>query len=103
MVLIYTSYPDHGEAEKMARAIIEKKMAIDIDIWPINSVYISARDNQIKQKEEAVLLIKTAESKVQDIENLIQETTNQKMPCIATIDVRRVNRPYKEWIAQCIQ
>lgn len=103
MVLIYTSYPDHGEAEKMAQKIVEGKMATDIDIWPIKSIFISAKDGIMKQREESVLLIKTSESKVQDLEIMIQENTNQRMPCIATIDVRRVNRAYKEWMAQCIQ
>lgn len=103
MVFIYTSYPDGEEAEKIAKSILEKRMATDVDLWPINSVYISSKDNELKTRQESALLIKTTESKVQDIENLILTDNPQRTPCVATLDIRRVNREYKEWMAQCIQ
>ncbi|HDH31655.1 MAG TPA: divalent-cation tolerance protein CutA [Candidatus Wolfebacteria bacterium] len=101
MIFIYTTCQTADEAKKIGKMIIEKKLAGCVNIWPINSMYFWK--NEFKEEEETVLLIKTIEARLQEIEDLIQGSHSYSVPCIATIDIKRINRPYKEWLAQCIE
>lgn len=101
MVIIYTTCQNNEEAKKIGKLIVEKKFASCVNIWPIDSIYWL--ENKVKTDDESVLLIKTIEAKVQQIENLIAQNHSYSTPCIAVVDVRRVNRAYKEYMAQCIQ
>lgn len=88
------------EAKKIGKAVVEKKIAGCVNIWPIDSVYFE--DSKIKEDKEAVLLIKTVESKVAEIENIILSNHSYAVPIIATIDIHRVNREYKEWLMKWV-
>lgn len=101
MVLIYTTCQNSEEAKKIGKLIVEKKFASCVNIWPVDSIYFW--ENEVKNDDEAALLIKTIEAKVQQIEDLIMQNHSYGLPCIAVVDVRRVNRAYKEYMSQCIQ
>lgn len=96
MVFIYTTCGNPREARKLGGMLVEKKLAGCVNIWPIESIY--AWKGEIKEDDEAVLLIKTIESKVAEIENLILKNHSYSTPIIATIDLHRINREYKEWL-----
>ncbi len=101
MVLIYTTCQNTEEAKKLGRLIIEKKLAACVNIYPIESIY--SWKGALKEDKETALLIKTIEVKLQGIEDLIQSNHSYSVPCIAVIDVKRINRAYKEWLVQCIE
>jgi periplasmic divalent cation tolerance protein len=97
MVFIYSTCRDLEEARKLSKLIVEKKIAACVNMWPIESCY--TWEGALKCENEHALLIKTSESKVQDIEDIIQENHSYSTPVVATVDVRRVNRAYKEWMS----
>ena len=101
MVLIYTTCQNNEEAKRIGKLIVEKKFASCVNIWPIDSIYFL--ENEVKSDDEAVLLIKTIEAKVQQIEDLILQNHSYSVPFIAVVDVRRVNRAYKEYMSHHIQ
>lgn len=101
MIFIYTTCQNPDEARKIGNLIIAKKLAACVNIWPIESIY--PWKGEVRHDDESALLIKTIEAKLQEIEDLIQSNHSYSVPCIATIDIKRINRPYKEWLAQCIE
>ncbi|MDI6883380.1 MAG: divalent-cation tolerance protein CutA [Patescibacteria group bacterium] len=101
MIFIYTTCRDIEQAKKIAKLIIERKLAGCCNIWPISSIYFW--ENKLKEDKEVALLIKTIEAKLQEIETLIQANHTYSIPCVAAIDIRRINRAYKEWLARCIE
>lgn len=101
MVFIYTTCQNSEEARKIGRIIVEKKLAGCVNIWPIESIYFSSNEG-VKEDDEAVLLIKTIESKVSEIENLILKNHTYSTPIVAVIDIHRVNREYKEWLMKWV-
>lgn len=101
MIFIYTTCQNPTEARKIGKMIIEKKLAACVNVWPIESIYFFG--GEVKEDDESVLLIKTIEAKVQEIEDLISANHSYDIPCIAVINIQRINRLYKEWMAQCIQ
>lgn len=96
MVFIYTTCQNSEEARKIGKIVVEKKLAGCVNIWPIESIYFW--EDEIKEDDEAVLLIKTVESKVSEIENLILQNHSYSTPIIAVINIHRINREYKEWL-----
>lgn len=89
------------EAQKLGQLIIENKDAACIDYWPIISCY--NKDDQTHTETRALLLITTFEPKIDEVTNWIALNHNASVPMIAGVDVRRINRPYKEWMSNKIQ
>jgi periplasmic divalent cation tolerance protein len=100
MVFIYSTCRDLEEARKLSKLIVEKKIAACVNVWPVESCYIW--EGTLKCENEHALLIKTNESKVQDIEDIIHQNHLYSTPVVATVDVRRVNRAYKEWMSSVV-
>ncbi|MEK7608410.1 MAG: divalent-cation tolerance protein CutA [Patescibacteria group bacterium] len=101
MVLIYTTCKDTTEAVRLGDLIVKSHAAACVNIWPMQSMYMDGET--LKSQTEATLLIKTLESKQQEIEDLILKNHTYAVPFIGAIEVRRVNREYKEWMAGVIR
>lgn len=100
MVFIYTTCADPEEAKSLGKLIIDKKIGACVDYWPINSMY--NWKNGFKEISQIMLLITTLESKLEEVNNLISKHHSYSAPLIAGLDVRRINRAYKEWMMQNI-
>ena len=100
MVFIYTTCRDVGEAKKLGKLILEKKLAACVNIMPIESIY--QWEGGLKEDQEAALLIKTNEPKIADIESLILGSHSYSTPFVGAVDVHRLNREYREWMTQII-
>ncbi|MCL4400005.1 divalent-cation tolerance protein CutA [Patescibacteria group bacterium] len=100
MVLIYSTCGSAEEARNLSKLIIERKIAACVNTWPIESCY--TWEGAVKCESEYALLIKTNESKVQDVEDLILKNHTYSTPLVAVVDVRRLNRAYKEWMTTVV-
>lgn len=101
MIFVYTTCQNIDEAKKIGKLIVEKRLAGCVNIWPINSIYWW--EEKVTEDKEAVLLVKTLEKKVHEIEEVILKNHSYTVPCIAAIRVDRVNPEYKEWLGKCIE
>lgn len=101
MVLIYTTCKNTDEAKKIGKLVIEKNLAACVNIWPMESTYFW--QDKIVEDNEATLLIKTNESKIAEIEELILKNHIYATPFIGSIDVRRLNREYREWMSTVVR
>lgn len=89
------------EAEKLGGLIISKKIAACVDLWPITSCY--NWEGAYQCVEQAMLLVTTFEAKLEEVNEIISENHTYSVPLIAGVDVRRINRPYKEWMTEVIE
>ena len=101
MVLVYTTCRDSDEARKLAELAISKKLAASVDMWPIHSMRISG--GEIKDVEGYALIMRTLESRMQEIEDLMPGHFSTGFPFVSVLDVKRINRAYKEWMAQVVE
>ncbi len=97
MVFIYSTCRDIEEAHKLSKLFVDKKIAACVNMWPIESCYIW--EGAMKCESEYALLIKTNESKIQDIEDVILQNHSYSTPIVAAVDVKRINRVYREWMS----
>ncbi len=101
MVLIYITCKNTDEAKKIGKLIIERHLAACVNIWPMESIYFW--QGKLTENNETALIVKTHEPKIADIEALILQNHSYATPFIGSIDVRRLNREYKEWMSTVIE
>lgn len=88
------------QAKDLGKKIIKARVAACVNVWPIESVYFS--DGECKEDHEAVLLVKTLEPKVAEIEEFLEKNHSYKVPIVAVVNVHRLNRGYKDWMTQIV-
>ena len=101
MILIHTTCKNTEDAVKIGNQILSQKMASGVNIWPAQAM--NYRDGQLHNALVAVLLIKTVETKLQAIEDLINTHHGGNSPFVGAIEVRRFNHAYKEVMAATIK
>ncbi|MEK9194343.1 MAG: divalent-cation tolerance protein CutA [Patescibacteria group bacterium] len=100
MVFIYTTCKDVIQAKELGKKIIKARVAVCVNIWPIESVYLW--ENDLKEENEAVLMIKTNEPKMAEIEEFLRKHHTYSTPFIGGVHIDRINHEYKEWATQQI-
>ena len=100
MIFLYVTCKNREEAVRIGRQVIKQKAAGCVNIFPINSIY--ADNGGLKETEETSMLIKTIDSKVQEVEDVVRSLHSYKTPCIASFALHRLNREYKEWLTSCV-
>lgn len=101
MIFIHITCKDIEEAQKISSLIVEKEIGACVDFWPISSCYNFK--GKLISKTRVKLLITTFESKLDAITKLISEHHSYVIPLIAGVDVKRINRSYKEWMMKVIR
>ncbi|MDE2399540.1 MAG: divalent-cation tolerance protein CutA [Patescibacteria group bacterium] len=96
MIFIYTTCSNEKEAKKLGNSMITKKMAACVDFWPVQSCY--HWDKELKCVSQFMIIVTTFETKIEEVNELISKNHSYSVPLIAGVDVRRINRSYKEWM-----
>lgn len=86
------------EAEKIANALVEAKLAACVSILPIHSIY--TWQGQRCKEQEWQLLIKTDLSLFSNLENKVRELHSYEVPEIIALPVFAGSLPYLQWISQ---
>jgi len=96
MMLIMNTIPDKETAEKLAKSLVEKKLAACVSIIPIGkSVY--RWKGKIEEKEELLLLIKTKERLFQRVEAHIRANHPHDVPEIIGFKADKGQQMYLSW------
>ncbi len=102
IIFIYVTCKDTREAETIARAVVEKKLAACANIFPtMKSVY--KWEGQLRMDGEAVLILKTTKDKFKVVEEAVKSLHSYDVPCIAALDIANVNDAYRSWLLGEIQ
>jgi periplasmic divalent cation tolerance protein len=98
MIFIYTTCANSNEAKSLGKLIIEQKMGACVDYWSVNSMYVG--ENGFKELPQTMMMVTTFEPKLEDINDFISHHHSYSVPLVAGVDVRRINRAYKEWLTE---
>lgn len=98
--MITTTFSSEAEAIKLAKLIIEEKLAACCQVIPkIKSIYMWK--GEIQKSEEVILTIKSREYLGERIEKLIKEKHSYKVPEIIKIKIDDGSIDYLNWIDCC--
>jgi periplasmic divalent cation tolerance protein len=89
-----------GEADGIARALVDERLAACVNIMPVRSCYLW--EGKINLEGEELLIIKTEQSMVEQLMSRIIELHSYKVPEIIVLPILDGYPPYLHWIAQSL-
>jgi periplasmic divalent cation tolerance protein len=97
MLVVLTTTPNAEEAAKLAREIVDARLAACVQILPpMTSVYFW--ENAVAQETEHLLLIKTLPEKFDELQSFIQSNHSYEIPEIVALRAERVSGSYLNWV-----
>jgi periplasmic divalent cation tolerance protein len=98
-VVASTTAPSVREANSIARALVERRLAACVQILePIRSVY--RWEGEVREDPEVLLLIKSLDSQVSSIEELLRELHPYEVPELLAVPVTAGSEPYLRWLIE---
>jgi len=96
-LLVLTNLPDRAAAEKLADALVEKRVAACVNILaPCRSVY--RWKGAVQREEEHPMLIKTTAGRYPALEAAIRAGHPYELPEIIAVPIGRGLPAYLEWV-----
>lgn len=102
MIFIYVTCRDSKEAEKIGKHLLKRRLCACINIIPeTHPFYLwPPKSRKIEGDKEAVLIVKTLESKYKVIETEILKLHSYTVPCIAAIPIVHMFKKYSDWLKE---
>ena len=96
-LLALTNLPDHAAAERLARALVERRLAACVNVLaPCRSVY--HWQGRIETADEVTLLIKTTGTQYASLQQAILDLHPYELPEIIAVPVSHGLTAYLDWI-----
>lgn len=97
--IVLTTAPSHEEARKIARALVDRRLAACVNIVPqIESVY--RWQEKVETAQEWLLLIKTQAEAFDRVRDTIKELHSYELPECVMIEITGGSEAYLEWIGE---
>jgi len=96
-VFVYTTYASIVEAERIGRALVERRLAACVNILP-GMVSYYWWQGAVERGEEVVMIIKTRASLAEAVRTAVREMHSYTTPAILTIPIESVDPDYHAWI-----
>ena len=97
-LLVLTNLPDRAAAERLADALVEKRVAACINILaPCRSVY--RWKGAVQHDEEHPVLIKTTAERYPELERAVRAEHPYELPEIIAVPIERGLPAYLDWVA----
>ena len=97
-ILVQTTTNKYKEAKKIAKILLETKLAACIQITKTNSFYVWK--NEFCKDKEYLLNIKTKKKSFKKIQSKIKELHSYDLPEIISIDIDKCTKEYKNFIKE---
>ena len=98
-MFVYATAADAAEAERIGRAVVEARLAACANILPgMRSVYWW--QGRLEQGQEAVLILKTTEDRLEALIAGVKDLHSYDCPCIEALPVVAGYPPFLDWVAQ---
>ena len=96
--IVMVTTASQEEAEKIARVLVEVKLAACVSFSPINSIY--TWQGKVNKDQEWQLFIKTDLTRFPTLEAKILELHSYEVPEVIALPILKGHQPYLQWIAQ---
>jgi periplasmic divalent cation tolerance protein len=97
-IAVVTTVGSRAEAQAIAHALVQQRLAACAQISDIHSVY--RWQGQVEQADECRVVIKTTRERYAQVEQAIRELHSYELPAIHAWAFDEIHAPYADWIAQ---
>ena len=95
--LILVTVGARDDAERLGEALVVGHLAACCSVIPtVHSIYFW--EGQLQREHEALLLIKTLESRAAAVEDYVRKHHEYKLPEIIRLPIDGGSRPYLDWL-----
>ncbi len=99
--LILSTAGSRDEAEKIARTLVERRIAACVNLVPnLTSVY--SWQGAIETAHEVLMLIKTSAERLPELETALREMHSYDVPEFVVIALESGNQAYLDWLAAAV-
>src|SRR5512142_955975 len=95
--IVLTTAGSREEAGKIARALVERRLAACVNIVSIESVY--RWKERVESAPEWLLVVKTTAEALDDVDAAIRELHSYELPECVVVPIEAGSEEYLEWIA----
>jgi periplasmic divalent cation tolerance protein len=97
--VLFVTCPNITEAENIARILVNNKLAACVNI--INNLKsIFTWKGNVEIQEEVLLIIKTTEERLEELEETVKKYHSYTVPEIIAIDIKAGNLDYLKWMVE---
>ncbi len=97
MVVVFSMVGSQEDAERIARTLVEERLAACVSIVPgLTSLYWW--EGKISRDPEVLLIIKTSERAYERLEARLREIHPYQVPEIVALRAERVYEGYMKWL-----
>lgn len=96
--VIVSTYPSKKSISRVARIVVEKKLAACVNYTKVNSVY--TWKNKIQDTTEFLALFKTTSDSKQKLKETIARSHPYEVPEIVELEMDNVSLPYMKWLEE---
>jgi len=97
--VMISTFPDKDSAKKIAKLLIEERLAACVQMFPIESMYLWK--DEICDENEMMLFIKSRTDLLETIITTIKENHSYEVPEIIRIPITGGLPDYLRWIDDC--
>jgi periplasmic divalent cation tolerance protein len=97
-VIVLTTLPAEGDAEKLASQLVEERLAACVNILPIRSVY--RWKNAVERADERQLVIKTTRAQVIVLEARLRALHPYDIPEFIVLPIDSGSADYLSWLSE---
>jgi periplasmic divalent cation tolerance protein len=99
--LVLTTAGSKEEARKIARALVERRLAACVNVVPqIESIY--RWEGKVEEAQEWLLVIKTTGAAYEGVRDAIKELHSYQVPECICISIENGSPDYLNWIADSV-
>jgi periplasmic divalent cation tolerance protein len=96
-VFVYTTYPSLVEAERIGKAVLERRLAACVNILP-GMISHYWWQGAIERGEEVVMIIKTRASLAGEVNAAVKAMHSYTTPAIVVLPIEDGEPGYLEWL-----
>lgn len=97
LLLVLTTVGTRMDAERLARSMVEQRLAACVQLSCIDSVY--RWDGQVQQEGEIRLLLKTSAAAYPALEAALRREHPYTLPAIVAVACERAEPEFAAWVA----
>ena len=95
-ILILSTYPDKKSIQKIANKLVRSRLAACVNMTKISSVY--SWQGKIENSDEFLAIFKTTQKNKTTLKTQIKQTHPYKVPEIAELTIKDLNKAYLQWL-----
>ena len=96
MITVYITFQDMAEARKIATSLLEKKLIVCANMFPVYSMF--SWNGKIDQENEVAMICKAAKENFTKIDQEVKRLHSYQLPCIVAFEWHDSNKDFSKWV-----